>query len=410
MVVGSLIGGGGNYLYHLLMGRMLGPVDYGVLASLISIIYLLSVPTSTLCLVIVKFVSALQGEKKLRGVSAFFRRITGKLLLFSLLFLLFFIVISPLAASFLHLNSILPLLILGVAFFGGIFSSINRAVLQGLLRFSYLAACGILEAGLKVITAVLLVIFGFKVNGALFALLVGVVAAYLFSLFPLRFLPPEGEEKSLNGREILTFALPVFFSILAFTSLYTTDIVLVRHFLPAYEAGFYSALANLGKIIFFTSSPVVMVMFPMVSERHSNGKDYQSLLFLSSGLVFLICLVIALVYFLTPQLMVKILYGRQYLAASPYLFLFAVFISLYSFSYLLTNFYLSIKKVKPVVFPVVAALAQVILISLFHQSLSEVIWISILILTLLFTALLLYYPFSDGKGKKKFTFGYRSCL
>jgi O-antigen/teichoic acid export membrane protein len=59
MTLGTAVAGVFNYLYHLFMGRMLGPVDYGILASLISLAYLLSVPTATLNLVIVKFVSAL---------------------------------------------------------------------------------------------------------------------------------------------------------------------------------------------------------------------------------------------------------------------------------------------------------------------------------------------------------------
>jgi len=184
--------------------------------------------------------------------------------------------------------------------------------------------------------------------------------------------------------------LPVFFSILAFTSLYTTDIVLARHFLPAQEAGFYAALATLGKIIFFASSPIVMVMFPMISEKHANGKKYTNLLSLSLGLVFLVCLGVSGVYFLFPKLMINILYGSQYLSASASLWLFAIFLSLYSFSYLLTNFYLSIKKVRIVSLPMTAALLQIILISLFHQNLRQTISMSVLTTALLLFSLLLY--------------------
>jgi len=412
MMIGSLTAGFGNYLYHLLMGRMLGPVDYGILASLISLLYLLSIPMGTLNLVIVKFVSKLKGQKKLGEVVVLFKIITQKALLYGLVALLLFLISTPFFASFLHLDSTFPLFIVGIFALMTVITMVNRATLQGLLRFGYFSASNILEMALKVGFAVLLVSLGLKVNGALFALIIGGIAGYFFTLFSLRFLPqPKGKEKGFRSQEMFAFAIPVFFSTLSFTSLYTTDIILVRHFLVAQEAGFYAALATLGKIIFFASSPIVMVMFPMISEKHANGKKYINFLSLSLGLVFLVCLGVSGVYFLFPELMVNILYGSQYLSASPSLWLFAVFLSLYSFSYLLTNFYLSIKKVRIVSLPMAAALLQIILISLFHQNLKQAVSMSVLTTTLLLLGLLLYYLRDETrKNKEKTTLSYSPRL
>lgn len=397
LMVGTLIGGASNYLYHLLMGRMLGPTDYGVLASLISLVYLLSVPMGALGLAIVKFVSAFRGETKFEKIGIFFRSTTKKLLPFSFLFLLVLSVFSPFIVSFLHLNSVFPFLIIVMTSFVGIFSTVNGAILQGLLRFGYITAIGVLEMGLKLIVGVLLVVLGFKVNGALFGLLIGAIIAYFLSFYPLRSLPSIEKEKDFRSKPIITFILPVFFSILSFTSLYTIDIVLARHFLTAEEAGFYSALANLGKIIFFISGPVVSVMFPLISERYASGKNYYSLLLASLGLVAVICLIVTGVYFLLPELMVEMLYGSAYLAAASYLGLFGIFISFYSLSFLLNRFYLSIGRVKMVGLPVLAAVIQMILILILHRSIKEIIFISIIINAALFLSegIFLFY------GKEK---------
>jgi hypothetical protein len=59
-------------------------------------------------------------------------------------------------------------------------------------------------------------------------------------------------------------------------------------------------------------------------------------------------------------------------------------------SSLLVNFYLSIRKTKIVILPVLAALSQVVFIWIFHQDIAQVIWVSIIVLGLLFAALLLY--------------------
>jgi len=223
----------------------------------------------------------------------------------------------------------------------------------------------------------------------------------------------KSKEKTVDSREITKYAIPVFFSTLAFTSLYTADVVLARHFLSAQEAGFYAALATLGKIVFFASSPIITVMFPMISERHASGKQYLGFLNLSFGLVILGCLGVTSVYFFFPELMIKTLFGSQYLPASPYLFLFAIFISLYTFSSLLVNFYLSIKRTRIVILPMMAALFQAVAIFAFHQNLSQIVLVSVVVLGLLFISLLIYlvYFFLDhAKTKKTFTFRHRPCL
>lgn len=411
LFIGNIFASFGNYLYHLLMGRMLGPVDYGILASLISVSYLLSIPIAAFVLVTVKYVSALRGKKQLATVNYFYRWVNSKVFIFSLIGFLIFLVLSSWIASFLHLNSNMLLIIIGVASLVGIFSSINLATLQGFLRFSWYTIVGIIGVIVKLILAVILVYLGYRVLGAVLAILAGVIVGYGLTLFYVKKIIGRKEEKQgFSGRELGFYALPVFFSILAFTSLYTTDIVLARHFLSPQDAGFYAALATLGKIVFFASNPIVMVMFPMVSERHANGKKYADLLGLSLGLVFLACLGISGVYFLFPKLMINILYGSQYLSASPYLWLFAIFLSLYSLSSLLVNFHLSIKKVKVVILPVIAAAAQIIFISLFHQSLSQIVGVSISILILLLISLLMYHLCNDGKDKRALTLSHRSRL
>jgi len=235
-----------------------------------------------------------------------------------------------------------------------------------------------------------LVILGFKVNGALGGILMGGVVGLLFTFFPLRFLWSQKQKRELKTEEMFNFALPVFFSTLAFTSLYTTDVILVRHFLPGATSGLYAALSTLGKIIFFISGPIISVMFPLVSERHASGSNYRHLLWASLSLVTLVCFLSTSVYFLFPSFMINVLYGKQYLPAVPYLGLFGIFLSFYSLSFLLTNFFLSIGKTKTVIFPLIAGLLQIIFIFFFHQNLWQVIFISISLLALLFLGLLLF--------------------
>jgi len=412
LFIGSSLASFGNYLFHLILGRMLGPGDYGILSSLISLTYWFGIPVGALGIVIVRYVSTLRGKKEFGVISSFYLKLNKELAVGGLAGFLFLLLVSPWLVSFLHFESSLPLFLIIVSSLVGVYSTVNTAFLQGFLRFGLISILGVVNTLLKLLIAILLVFWGWRVLGATSAILITSLTSYLLTFFfvlPL-FKKPEEKEGIIEAWKITKYAIPVFFSTLAFTSLYTTDVVLVRHFLPAQEAGFYAALATLGKIIFFASSPIISVMFPMVSEHYASGKKYINLLSLSFGLVILVCAGISLIYLLFPKLMIKILFGSQYLPASSYLSLFAMFLSLYTLSFLLVNFYLSVKKVSLVVLPVVAAMAQVGLIFLFHQSLSQIVWISIFVLGLLFVSLLVYFFLNNVDKKKAFAFGRRSCL
>ena len=58
MFVGNMGANVINYAYHLIMGRLLGPIGYGILASLYSILYLVSIIPSSASVSIVKFISS----------------------------------------------------------------------------------------------------------------------------------------------------------------------------------------------------------------------------------------------------------------------------------------------------------------------------------------------------------------
>lgn len=393
IMVGAIVGGFGNYLYHLLMGRMLGPVDYGILVSLISLFSILGVPLGAIGLTIVKFVSAYNGKKDTNAISFLFRKVNLWILPFSFFLLLVFLLFTPLINSFLNLNSFLPLFIIIIGTLIGIFSSINKSFLQGLLRFGWLTANGIVETVVKLAAAVILVTIGLKVNGALWSFVFSGLIALLINFWPLRFLWQKKQTNlKIRSQEFLFFSIPVFLLTLSLTSLYSSDVILVRHFLSGQETGFYAALSTMGKIIFFLSGPIIAVMFPMISERHASGIKYKNLLLLSLGLVGTICFGGTIFYFLWPSLIIKIFYGSQYLSVIRYLGLFAIIFSFYSLSSLLLNFYISIKKIKIIVLPVLAAFFQIVFIYFFHQSLLNIILISIVINALLFVGLLLYLP------------------
>lgn len=389
----------GNYFYHLLMGRMLGPELYGILESIISLLYIVSIPFIPLTLIIVKFISSYKGKHDNEAISSFYNYIKNKIFLYGIIATLGILIASPLIMSFLHLNNLYFPIFLALGFFIGLLSVLVKGTLQGIFNFFALFVANTTETVSKLAVAVLLAYLGFKALGAFFAialaLLVGLAVSFLF-IKKERF---SNTKEFKDGREIFKYSIPVFLTMLGLTSLFTTDVILVRNLFSGVESGYYAALSVLGKIIFFATFPVTMVLFPLISEKHAANKEYKSLLLAGIILTLVISGGIVLLYYFLPKIMVVLLFGEKYISIVSLLATFGIFITIYSFCSLLANFYLSIHKTRVYVLALGASILQIILISLFHKTLSEVINMSILSSAVLLISLIIYYPIAVGRQK-----------
>src|SRR5205823_7985822 len=83
------------------------------------------------------------------------------------------------ARSFLHLSSLIPLTMLALALAGVWQLAVLRGVLQGLQRFPQLSLNLSLELIVRMATLLVMVLLGYKVGGAMLAILAGVGVAYL---------------------------------------------------------------------------------------------------------------------------------------------------------------------------------------------------------------------------------------
>lgn len=393
MLLGSVAGNFGSYLYHLLMGRMLGPVNYGILESLISLNYFLIIPISVLALVIVKFVSSQKDNPNL--VSLFIFRVTAKVALWGFLALIVFLGLFPLLKNLIKVDSFVLFLGIGLATYFGIFGSIFSSSLQGLARFGSLSILNGASSWSKTLMAVFLVLVGLNVYGSVYALAASSVMTIFMGFYFLRKYVnlkaiKEKTASKINFPKMKSYSLSVFVFNLSLTSLYTLDIILSKYFLLPEEAGQYAALSVLGKTIFFASSPVAAVMFPLISERFAKKSAFQNVFLQSMALVMIISISISLLYFFYPQLMIRLLFGNAYLKSAQYLGYFAIFISLYSLCYLLLNFFLSIAKTKIVFVSLGVAFLQAVLIYFFHNNIFDIVKVNIFSVSLLFVILLVF--------------------
>lgn len=375
-----------NYLYHLIMGRLLGPVGYGVLASIFSLLYIVSIVPLSTSISIVKFISGAKNKKELSNIYYGIKSFAFKL---STILLLMFTLLSFPLAKFLNIQDTFSVFVVGIVMFFSILTLVNQATLQGLLKFQWFVIPNLVLAIAKLLLGIVFVFFGFSVGGAVVGILIASIFAYVVSTFSIRGFVARATKTDFNTRKFIKYSIPVLLQAFAFTSIFSVDVLLAKHFLSPFEAGVYASLSTLGKVVFFATSPIASVMFPIISKRHSGGIKYKKILFLSLLLTAAISLIITVIYYFFPRVAISTLFGKEYLDGASSLIFMAGFMVLYSISYLLVNYFLSIGKTIVVVLPILAALIQGLLIYFhYHSNKVEIVNTS-LVVTLFLTVSLL---------------------
>jgi O-antigen/teichoic acid export membrane protein len=387
MIIGSTIANFLGYVYHLILGRLLGPANYGELAAILSLTGLISALFGFMGVVIVKFISSAQGHE----INSYIAWFTKKAIILGALIFGLTLVVIPFLSQFLHISAKI-LLLVPVFLFFFVVGFAYKSFLQGIIKFKEMVIATNVEMGTRVLLAVFLVSLGFSVFGATLGILLSAVIGFIIAKLYVGKLNHEGTIRNFNpGRTVLTYALPTLLVGIASNSLYSTDVLLVKHFFAPGEAGIYAALSTLGKIIFFGAAPVSVVMFPMVSKNHSLGKSTKKIFLLSVLLTGAICAGVLFIYLVFPNLAIGLLYGEKFLSASSHLALFGLFMSIFTIDQLIVSFYLSQGKTRTVSYLILlAAIAQAIGIWFFHGTLGQVISVSMVSVSLLLLSLLIY--------------------
>lgn len=390
MVIGTNTYNFSQLIYHFLAGRFLGKAGYGDLAALISVLGLLGIIHGAFGLTIVKFIAS---EKNPSQISDFVKWIYRWNLVIGLVIGLSIILIAPVLSNFLNISNPGLIYLLGPILLIFFVTSAGRNVFQGLLKFDKYVYSLLFEAGGKVVFTIVLFFAGLAVAGALLGFFAGLLLSFIVTTFLLRHYIFGKINKNPDFRSFLKYSLAATAQGVSLTSMYTADLILVKHFFPADTAGLYAALAILGRIVFFGTTPITQVMFPLIAKRHLDGQKYLRILYLSIVLITLVSAAIIGFYYLFPAIPIEFLYGKSFLEQAGILWWFGVFMGILSIATLLTQFYLSVGKTKVVGFFIAAALLQIVLIWFIHTDILTVIKLSIFSATLLNVALFVYFVY-----------------
>jgi O-antigen/teichoic acid export membrane protein len=385
-----------NYLFHFVMGRMLGPVDYGTLAVLTSIIYIFSIPTSAIQTLVARHTARFNVNKeygKIKGMLGLTLTEAGGLAIF--LFIIF-IILSYFFSDIIKIP--LGLLCLtGLYIFGAVLSPIAVGILQGSKKFGVWGWNSILNSSVKIIVSIILVLAGFRVYGPMLGFFIGVIISFLF-IFP--YIPEIlrartiSEKISIISKENISLLIAIFM----ITLMYSLDIIFAKIFFSAEIAGKYAVASMIGKMIFFGTSSISGAMFPISSERffkdskEKTNKIINKTFFIISSL----CLISIIALLIFPKLIISILFGKTYIDIYSIMFYLGVAFSFLSLTNTLILYKLSVYefRIRHALLLGLLLIIQIIVFFIFKNNLTSfsIAFMFSTILTFITSIILIWRP------------------
>lgn len=388
ILCGSLIAGFGNYLYNFAMIRMLTPFEYAELAALLSIFYIISIPSSAIQLSVSRFSAEMTAHRQYDKLSYFIKKTTKYFLILGVIGFIIFALFIPHIQSFLNFDSIEPLLVTAISIILLFIGPAGAGALQGMQKFTALSVSGIISSVFKLLLAIWLVWLGAKITGAVIAIVIAAIITILYIYLSLK-LPKTQKKFSINKPQILKYSQTILIATFCITALNNVDIILIKHFWGSMEAANYSVLSLMGKIIFFITSTAALVMFPVIIDRHNKNKEHFYLLKYSFLLVLGISLMITGFYFIFPSFIVSLLLGKVYLPITPYLGYFGLIMLFLSLINLLVTYYLSINQTKFVLTMIMGVTLEIGLIYFFHNNIWQVMNNILFVMIFIFIGLII---------------------
>jgi O-antigen/teichoic acid export membrane protein len=360
-----------NFVFHFLMGRMLGPADYGTFAVLMSLMYIYSIPVESIQNIISKYVTKFNTDKEYGKIKFMILKSIKRGFVFSLIIFLILIPISFLLHNFLEINFWL-IIVSNIFIFSAFSSPITRGALQGRKKFSNFGISLILESFVKISLGALLVLIGMKVFGALIGVLAGVFFGIIISIY-FNFDLFKQKKEEVKFKEIYFQSIPYFIVTIVILMFFSLDIILAKRFFSAEIAGKYAVLSMLGKMIFFATMSISKAMFPLTCEKCDSGEDSKKIFKKSTIMIFIFCLSAVIFYAIFPRLITFILYGSQYLDISKFLVLSGISFSFLALTNLRLIYGLSTNKLKIPAGLFLFLILEVVLLSIFNENIFEYI-------------------------------------
>ncbi|AUC17082.1 sugar isomerase [Tenacibaculum sp. SZ-18] len=398
-MLSAIIVNGGNYLYNLLIGRILGPTKFADAAILITFLLVLSFIAMTFQLVTAKY-TVLFDNKVFERFMLF---ILKRAVLFGVVVGALIVIFSKRLQEVFNTHNAIMFVVFGVSVPIYFLMSVNRGIFQGCKNFLKLAITYQTEMISRLSITLLLLYLFVEIESSILISL-GIIISLVFGLLPLsRSMSffKSGILSDKNREIVYKFLLLTAFYECTQIIINNSDILLVKTYFDNYNAGLYASLALIGRVVYFIAWMFVMLLLPSVVSKQKEGIPHKNVLLKYVGYISLLSGCIVLVTFLFPEFVVGVLFGEAYLGIASLLWQYALATSIFAVSNVFAYYFLSLDEYIPVILTGILGIAQVFLIVFFHESLNEIVIMQIIAMSILLVVqLLFFYGNTSNKTKQ----------
>lgn len=334
-----------GYITHPLVGRLLGPEQYGIYGVILSVQTIIGM---FLTLGIPSAVSRFVAQNETSGRSILRQALKIQAII-AVVLSAGTALLAPLIANALNDHSFTSLIrFMSVVLLLQAFYPIFVQYFSGMHRFNRQALLTSLYAVGKLVGAVGLLLV-FQVYGAVAGFAVGGILAAIIGWIWTRNV---GGNKHLHLplKEFMGFASAYVLILVGLQLLMSLDLFMVKAILQDdRQAGFYSSAANLARISYFLLQGLSFIVLPSVSALTKPGESHDKAAeFIKDMLRYLIALIIPAVTIAaaTSKQLLILFFSRDYISAAPPLTILMVGVGALAFYLLLVNIMAGAGKAK----------------------------------------------------------------
>ncbi len=327
-------------LNQVLLGRFLGPENYGLFNIAISVIeILLAFSVFGIFNTLSRFIpyNLEDGNRDtIRSVIDFSMAFVLTTSIIAAIVL--FVLSGRIASGIFHDHRLEPLLKLfatGLPVVG--LHRVASGAIRGFKSVKYDALLFKIAIRLiKISVFLLLVVVGYRIYGAVIAFYAGTAVTLIISIWLIRskiFPGYKGYSRVPVARQILSFTWPL--ALTGFTYLFVTktDTVLLGYFLSSGDVGIYTPALVISRLLNFVGAAFIFIFLPVVSQLFARGNigDLESLFKSTSKWMFFLVLPLLLLVLVFPREILRILYGPEYLSGYTALIILASSVTMNTF-------------------------------------------------------------------------------
>lgn len=269
-----------NVAFHLLAGRLLTREQYGILATMLNLVFVLLMPLQAVQNTLAHFTARLLHEGRRDAIRAMARLWSFRLLAAAVVLLVVTAAGRGPMGAFFRMQNTTPLLLTAAAMLPSLVLPVFVGVQQGAQRFIWMSVAaqgwGLVRL---VLLGLLLWLAGRHASWGIVAHGLAVACSLAVGVWGmLRVSGPPSAAPAAAPRGDRYFGLTLL-SLGGFSMLMYGDTALVKHFFPAAaDYGSYAQASTIGRTVLFLALPVASAMFPkVVSTRHA-GSDRRAVL------------------------------------------------------------------------------------------------------------------------------------